>query len=232
MEDMFLRFDLELAEFLKYLDHSVGRGDYTLFLTADHGAAHNPMFLQDMKIQAGSDEDTATLRQLNQHLKIRFPKLGDSLISVFTNYQVYLNEAAITRLRLDRAQVKTAIIDWLTKRPGIAYVVDMENIDKAALPEPIKTMTINGYNKKRSGSIQIISEPGWFSGDHGKTGTTHGSWNPYDTHIPLLWYGWGIAKGETHRTVHMTDIAPTLAALLRIQMPNGCIGKVITPVLK
>lgn len=231
MEDMYLRFDLELADFLKHLDRSVGKGNYTLFLTADHGAAHNPMFLQDMKMHAGSDEDTATLRKLNQHLKTRFPKLGDSLITVFTNYQVYLNEAAITRLRIDRAQVKTAIIDWLAKRPGIAYVVDMENIDKAALPEPIRTMAINGYNKKRSGIIQIISEPGWFGGAHGVTGTTHGSWNPYDTHIPLLWYGWGIAKGETHRTVHMTDIAPTLAALLRIQMPSGSIGKVITPVL-
>jgi arylsulfatase A-like enzyme len=93
-------------------------------------------------------------------------------------------------------------------------------------------MIVNGYHRKRSGQIQWISEPGWYSGDHGATGTTHGSWNPYDTHIPLLWYGWGIAKGETHRTVHMTDIAPTLAALLHIQMPSGNIGKVITPVLR
>jgi hypothetical protein len=56
--------------------------------------------------------------------------------------------------------------------------------------------------------------------------------NPYDSHIPLLWYGWGIKQGATNREVYMTDIAPTLAAMLHIQMPNGCIGKVITEVIK
>jgi hypothetical protein len=61
---------------------------------------------------------------------------------------------------------------------------------------------------------------------YSSTGTTHGLWNPYDAHIPLLWYGWGIKKGKTNRETYMTDIAPTIAALLHIQMPGGCIGKV------
>jgi hypothetical protein len=99
----------------------------------------------------------------------------------------------------------------------------------AGLPEPIRQMVINGYNPQRSGTIQIILNPGWYSMG-APTGTTHGSWNPYDSHIPLLWYGWGIPKGETHRTVYMTDIAATLAALLHIQMPSGCTGNVITEI--
>lgn len=92
-------------------------------------------------------------------------------------------------------------------------------------------MVINGYNPERSGDIQIILQPGWFEGSR-KTGTTHGTWNPYDTHIPLLWYGWNITPGHTNRLVHMEDIAPTIAALLHIQMPNGNVGKVITEVVK
>jgi phosphopentomutase len=63
-------------------------------------------------------------------------------------------------------------------------------------------------------------------------GTTHGLWNPYDSHIPMLWYGWGIRKGKTNRETYMTDITPTLAAMLKIQMPNGSVGKVIEEVLK
>jgi predicted AlkP superfamily pyrophosphatase or phosphodiesterase len=231
MEDMFLRFDLELADFLSYLDRSVGRGNYTLFLTADHGAAHNPMFLQDRKVHAGSELDTAMWRELNRYLKTRFPK-ADSLIRTFTNYQVYLDDNKIAKANINRNDLKSTITSWLEKQEGVAYAIDMEFIGRIALPEPIREMIVNGYHRKRSGQIQWISEPGWYSGDHGATGTTHGSWNPYDTHIPLLWYGWGIAKGETHRTVHMTDIAPTLAALLHIQMPSGNIGKVITPVLR
>jgi phosphopentomutase len=67
---------------------------------------------------------------------------------------------------------------------------------------------------------------------YGKTGTTHGLWNPYDSHIPLLWYGWGIRPGRVLRETYMTDIAPTLASLLRIQIPSGSIGKAIPEVIK
>ena len=83
----------------------------------------------------------------------------------------------------------------------------------------------NGYNQKLSGDIQVILKPQWF--ENWQTGTTHGSWNPYDTHIPLLWFGWKVKPGQLNREVYMTDIAPTLAALLHIQMPNASVGKVI-----
>ena len=82
----------------------------------------------------------------------------------------------------------------------------------------------------RSGDMQFVVKPSYLDG--AVTGTTHGLWNPYDSHIPLLWYGWGINKGKTNRETYMTDIAPTIAALLHIQMPSGCVGKVITEVAK
>ena len=58
-------------------------------------------------------------------------------------------------------------------------------------------------------------------------GASHSDWNPYDAHIPLVWMGKGIRPGKTNRTVGMNDIAPTLAAILRIQMPSGTNGEVI-----
>jgi arylsulfatase A-like enzyme len=91
---------------------------------------------------------------------------------------------------------------------------------------------INGYNAKRSGPITFILDPGWYSGSANATGTTHGSPHAYDTHIPLVWMGWGIKHGSTNRTTSMTDIAPTLAGLLHIQMPNGCVGQPIEEVYK
>jgi arylsulfatase A-like enzyme len=93
-------------------------------------------------------------------------------------------------------------------------------------------MIINGYNTKRCGPVMIIPDPGWFGGQEGGTGTTHGNWNPYDTHIPLVFMGWNIKHGATNRNIRMSDISPTLAALLHIQMPNGSVGEVIREVLK
>src|SRR5690606_40353199 len=106
-------------------------------------------------------------------------------------------EQKINKLKLNRAEIKQTIIDWLLARNGTAYAVDMERMYEAVLPEPIRTMVINGYHKQRSGVIQLIMQPGWYDG-YAITGTTHRSWNPYDTHIPLLWYGWKINKSEEH----------------------------------
>jgi phosphopentomutase len=91
-------------------------------------------------------------------------------------------------------------------------------------------MMTNGYNPQRSGDIMFTVKPNYF--DHGPKGTTHGAWNPYDAHIPLLWFGWNIKPGETNREVYMTDIAPTIAAMLNIQMPSGNVGKALVELTK
>ena len=229
MEDMFLRLDIDIALFLNYLDKHYGKENYLLFVTADHGGAHNAEYLTDLDIPAGTT-NANTPSELNAFLKKEFKY--DSLTLGLINYQVYLDYQRINKVKLDKEKIKSSIIKWLKNQPGVAYVIDMEDIDKTLVPEPIRSMTINGYNKNRSGEIQIILNPGWMDNGGRTTGTTHGSWNPYDTHIPLIWYGWHIQKGETNAPVNMTDITPTLAALLHIQMPNGCIGKPIEGVVK
>lgn len=229
MEDMYLRFDLELAAFLSYLDKNVGEGSYTVFLTADHGAAHNAEYMRSLKIPAGSETQAQATARMNEYLRVMTGK--DSLVLTLYNYQVFLNQDALQQKGVDKHLVKQHIATWLKMQDGVAFVIDLEHLADAVVPEPIRTMVVNGYHPERSGSIQIIMKPGWYSG-YSKTGTTHGTWNPYDTHIPLLWYGSGVAKGATYETVYMTDIAPTIAALLHIQMPNGCVGRVITAVIK
>jgi predicted AlkP superfamily pyrophosphatase or phosphodiesterase len=227
VEDMYLRLDADLAAFLDYLDKSVGKGNYLLFLTADHGAAHNPQYLIDEKMPAGF-LSTHIKDELNAYLKPMFNR--DDIVSYFINYQVYFNDTMIRTTHRDREKIKDAVITYFKTKPEIGYVVDMENMSRAPLPELIHTMVVNGYCRGRSGAIEVIPNPGWFEG-YGVAGTTHGTWHPYDTHIPLLWYGWHIPKGETHTVVNMTDIAPTLAALLHIQMPNGCIGKPVVEIV-
>jgi hypothetical protein len=107
----------------------------------------------------------------------------------------------------------------------------MDKIQDAAIPEPIRTMIINGYNFKRSGQIQVVFQPAWLE-SYSRTGSTHGAWNPYDTHIPLIFMGWNIHPGTSASRIQMTDIAPTLATLLHIQVPNGNIGTPIVDLLK
>ncbi|WP_448635679.1 hypothetical protein [Pedobacter panaciterrae] len=104
--------------------------------------------------------------------------------------------------------------------------VDLTKLASSTLPEPIKKAITNGYNARRSGDVYYILKSNYFEG--GKTGTTHGAWFPYDSHIPCVFMGWNVKPGKTNKTHYMTDIAATLAAMLHIQMPSGCIGEPIT----
>ena len=226
VEDNYLRLDKDLGDFFAYLDKEVGKGQYTVFLTADHAVAHVPGFLQEHKLPGKVLSSTTT--ELNKQLEEKFSV--KSCIRASANNQLYLNDKVIDSAGADRNKIKEFIITFLNSQPGILLAYDIKEINNVILPTEVKEMFIKGYNTKRGGDIQIVVKAGNFYG--GRTGTTHGSFNPYDSHLPLLWMGWGIKAGKLNREVYMTDIAPTLAALLHIQMPSGSVGKVITEVLK
>jgi hypothetical protein len=225
VEDNYLRLDNDFAQFFSYLDTKIGKGQYTVFITADHAVAHVPSHLKENKIPAGTLSESGLTATLNEAVEKRF-KIKNAVSSVM-NYQVYLNNAVTGE---DEQKIKETIIDRLLEMPTIVRAFDPENVNTISLPAGIKNMVINGYNQKLSGDIQFIYKPQYFSG--GSTGTTHGSWNPYDSHIPLLWYGWGIKKGKTNRETYMSDISATVSALLHIQMPSGNVGHVIEEVMQ
>lgn len=228
VEDMYLRLDRDLAQFLKHLDATVGKGQYLLFITADHGVAHIPAFATEHKMPGGAFDDGVIRRNLNASFlkELEAPNVIASII----NYQIYLNDSVISARKIDKAWIKSRIIDSLLKYPAIAHAFDAQQMASATLPQPVRERIINGYNQKLSGDIQFLFKPQWFDG--GSRGATHGVWNPYDAHIPLLFFGWNIKPGKTHREVYMSDIAPTLGALLQVQMPNATTGKVIEEVVQ
>lgn len=223
IEDTYLRLDQDIASFLNFLDQEIGVGNYTIFLTADHGAAHNANYLQTKKIPAGTLSETKIQKELQAHLKKKFN--CDSLVATVMNYQIFLNEKIIKQKNLSLKKIKQSAILFCKNYDGIAQAIDWKNAVQEPIPASLKTAIINGYYPQRCGHIVLLFQAAHYS--DGAKGTTHGTWNPYDTHIPLLWYGWGIPQGEDFKHYEVTDIATTLAALLHIQMPNSAIGKVI-----
>lgn len=228
IEDTYLRLDRDLAAFFKYLDTEVGKGQYLFFITADHGVAHVPGFMQENKLPGGAWNDSKMMSSLNELVKERFG-IEKAVIGQ-ANYQLWLDNDAIASSGKPAAAIRDLIITALMKDPAIANAFTLKEIMTSTLPEPMRTMVSNGFNTKRSGDIQYVLLPGYIEGK--KTGTTHGAWYPYDAHIPLVWMGWGVRAGKSNRTVGMTDIAPTLAAMLRIQMPDGNVGKVIEEITR
>ena len=223
-EDTYLRLDKAIADFLSYLDSKVGKGNYLVFLTADHGAMNNAGFLQDRRIPAGSWDADAIAEKLNGELAKEYPNVGN-MVKTVMNYQVFFNLDVIKKNNLDYGKIKQTTVNILKEYSCVLYACDMEKTATESIPEEVKYRIINGYNRERSGGVEIVLKPNYYA--HGMKGTDHGAWNPYDTHIPLVFMGWGIKHGATTRQTFMTDIAPTVAALLHVQAPNGCVGKPI-----
>jgi predicted AlkP superfamily pyrophosphatase or phosphodiesterase len=227
VEDVYLRLDQDLAQFFSYLDSKVGKGEYTVFLSADHGGAHSVGFLKEHKITTGFFGEGME-KDINQKLKDKFGV--DKLINAVDNYQIYFDRKLMQDNKIELDDLRDFTIKELQKDPTVLYAVSVDEVQEATIPEPIKQRIINGINRQRSGDIQLISHDSMLP-PYSKTGTTHSVWNSYDAHIPLIFMGWGIQKGESNKPYNMTDIAPTVSSLLKIQFPSGNIGNPITEVI-
>lgn len=226
VQDVYLRLDLEIARLLRFLEERLGKDNVLVFLTADHGAAETPLHLQDLGAPAGVFPESHLKDTLNAQLHKVFGLKKDFVLAVH-NQQLWFNHRELGAKGLQTAiQIAKT---YLRAQPGVYDALTMEEVMRMPAEYPFIAETRRGLHPRRSGDMVFFLEPGWHADDEyfGKGGTTHGSPYPYDTHVPLLWYGWKVKPGQTVEAVSITDIAPTLAALLRIMRPNGCTGKVI-----
>jgi hypothetical protein len=155
---------------------------------------------------------------------------GDTLVLSFSNQQVFLNRKVISDKKLVLQQVQDDVAAFLQTQEGVSEVLTATTLNNTSFTEGSRYLMQKGYNAKRSGDVLVNYLPSWV--DYQKTGTTHGSPYSYDTHVPLLFYGWNIKQGSSSEQVYITDVAATLAMMLNIQFPNGCTGKPLSFLVK
>lgn len=226
-EDDYLRLDKDLAEFLKFLDTQIGKNNVLVFLTADHAAPEVPSYLLDLKIPAGYVKEWKIVKELKEYLLMTY---GDTMVLSFTNQQIYLNHKVISDKKLQVAQVQENAAAFIQNMEGVSEVITATTLNNTSFTEGSKYLMQKGFNARRSGDILLNYLPAWV--EFSKTGTTHGSPYSYDTHVPLIFYGWNIKQGSTSEQIYSTDIAATLAMMLNIQFPNGSTGKPISVLVK
>lgn len=230
-EDTYIRLDRDLGTFINYLDANVGKGNYLIFLTADHGVSPVPQYMESLKIPAGTTTAPSMMEAIKKILMD--VQMDTALVSAYENQQIYLNDSLLQHKynNMTKKAVLDLLYEPLMKMEGVSNVFLMSETINTSLNADIRDKVINGYYPKRCGDIQILYDPYWFEA-YRATGTTHGTQYSYDTHVPLIFFGWNIKHGESQRSIHTTDIAPTLAAMLKISEPNGCVGDVIGEVIK
>ena len=231
-EDTYLRLDRDLARVLDALDQQVGKGQALVFLTADHAADQAAGFLEAHRLPGGG-MGMAPLRDSLQRALVRRHGAGQWLLD-FENQQVYLNRELLAQKKLELAAVQNEVAELLRQQPHIAQAISATDLVRNAWPLGLGMFQANGFYAPRSGDVLFVMSPGWLEayGYPVIKGTTHGASWAYDTHVPLLFWGWHVRHGESAEEVKIVDVAPTLARWLHIQEPSGCSGTPLLDVLR
>ena len=220
VEDTYVRLDKDLERFFEFLDTEVGVGEYTVFLTADHGAVNVPSYLQSVKIPAGYLDYNSRKKKFTAFLEEKYGT--KDVVENVSNNQIFFNKAKLKELNLNLHQVEQDLVDEQISYPNIAKVYTATTMNSTNFSTGIEALLQNGFNQKRSGDVIILDDIAHIA--YSRTGSTHGSGLNYDTHVPLLFFGKGIKQGETLQKTVIPDIAPTISALLGISFPNGATG--------
>tara|TARA_B110000444_G_scaffold259903_1_gene305147 strand:+ start:813 stop:2519 length:1707 start_codon:yes stop_codon:yes gene_type:complete len=226
--DMYIRLDLELERFFNSLDDKVGEGNWTVFITSDHGAATVPSY--GSSVGAPTDYWTAGNMQdrIDNSLDLKFGK--QKWISNISNNQIFINKKACNNSEVSISEVGKIISRLVLEEDAILMSITEDDLASRAAVDPIAARLFDGHQPGSSGDVVFVLNPGWLS--YGRTGSTHGSPFVYDSHVPCLFYGAGVNNGRTFETTLIRDIAPTISTILQIPYPNGTTGSPISDVIK
>ena len=228
IEDTYIRLDQDIQHFLKFLDEEVGKQNYLIILTSNHGVAYAPEYLQEKKIPAGTYKSTYSIALLKSYLNALYGK-GD-WVKLYYNQQIYLNHLIIEDSNIRLEDIQQKIVDFMIQFDGVANAVSSTTLKRSEFSRGMYEKMQNSYNQRRSGDIMLNLKAGWI--EDITTTTSSNSPYVYDTHVPLIWYGWRIKRQEKSERVHITDIAPSISYILNIAKPNGNSGNTLNGLIK
>ena len=218
LQDTYLRLDRTIGDLLNYLDKQVGKGNYLVVLTSDHGVVDVPQELINKNLPGGYFDSDEAVDQLEEFLATEF---GDEdWIEDYTNQQVYLDHNLVEENGFSLKVVQQKAADFLLQFEGVKSTNTAHNYQYKNYGTGQEAMYQRGFMYDRSGDVYIQLKSGWLDTNY-PTGTSHGSPYNYDTHVPLIFYGWNVPQGETSRKTTIPQIAPTISNMLNIPLPSG-----------
>jgi predicted AlkP superfamily pyrophosphatase or phosphodiesterase len=229
-EDNLLHLDATLAEFLDFVDHTVGLAHTVIVLSADHGVDDIPEERRALGFNAQRIYPTKFRDKANESLKARF-NVTDDLVIAFVPPGFYLDRAKITTLKLDPIVVENTLAETLRQFPGVAYAFTRTALLSGELTHtPMLDKVQHAFHPTRSGDVVIVQEQFWYMyPDAEAYAAMHGSPYSYDTFVPIIWVSSDIKPSVVHEAVEPAQIAPTLCALLGIRAPSGCKSPQLLP---
>ncbi len=230
VRDTTLRTDRALAQFFDSLDKLVGLDNVWIVLSADHGVAPTPTFIEEHNLGVGLAQPVSIRNAAEKALTQAFgpgPWIEDQ-----DEAYLYLNRETLKTKNIPLAKAQEVAAEAASSMPEVAAAFTGLDILRGALPiTPLARKVTNSFNSKRSGDVFLVYSPYAVPTSY-PTGTTHGTpWN-YDAQVPLIFWGSGFKPGIYHNSCQPIDLAATLAAALGLTQPSGAEGKPLVEAMK
>jgi predicted AlkP superfamily pyrophosphatase or phosphodiesterase len=233
IQDILVRLDKDLGELFAHLDQKLGRGNYVVALTGDHGVAPIPVDMQ----KTGFDAGVLSLAELKERIEKALEpfQYGKPAVARIAGNELYFAPGIYDKLKADPAAMKAAV-DAASSMPGVAAVFRAEELGNGTTPiVQTRKAVVLSYMPGRSGDLYILQQPYWLTdssaeGSKRYRGTGHGTPYFYDQRVPILLMGFGIKPGEYFEAATPADIAPTLGVLTGITLATRD-GRVLSEAL-
>ena len=228
VHDIALKVDRTIGTLLNLVDKTVGLQHTIVALTADHGVAPVPESLRERNLPGGRMTAKELFDPIQQAVVAKYG-VGNWFVAT-AGSSPYLNYELIAKQQLDPVEVRSVAAAAALKVPHVARVYTRDQLSRGEVAnDRIGSRVLRGFNQQRSGDLEIILEPYWM---RQASGTTHGTPYNYDAHIPLVLMGTRVQPGEYSNAAALNDLAPTLATLLKIEIPGGSAGRVLNEAFK
>ncbi len=223
LKDVYTRLDYELAQFIEFIEFNIGMENTLIILTSDRGASFDPEYLGKYKIPSGYFNSDQAISLLKSYLNIIYGK--GKWIEFYYKSQIYLNRNLIEDSQIPLEDFQTKVAQFMIQFNGVANAITSSSLQSSNFSTGIFNKFQYSYNQNRSGDVLLNLEPGWIEKDDNLT-MSNSSYT-YDTHVPLIFYGWKIRRASISRLVDIVDIAPTISNLIDIPYTNANIGNPI-----
>lgn len=227
LEDMYYKLDAELGEMIEYIFSQVGRGNALIVLTSDHGTSDT--FREPSRIPMGQFNVEQFKMIMNGFLSAQYEP-GNWIID-YNERQLYLNREMIYKYGFNLAEVQSRAAAFALQFRGVSAAMTSTALQSGYFGHGYAQKMQNSFYPKRSGDIVINLMPGWIELRENVV-SSGGSFYEYDTHVPLMFLGEGLGANRVQRPVDMTGVAPTLAQILQIPVPNASTGTTLTEIVR
>lgn len=222
MGDAIFMLDRDIADLLTFVDDSLGKKNVLIYFTSSHGVSEIPSVLENNRIPAGYFKQNQALQLLRSYLNVVYGE-GD-WVKGYSEKQIFLNRTLIEDARIPLEEIQKKVSRFLVQFTGVASAYPYSAFEANDFGNGNLKRIINNFSPQRSGDVIVTLNPGWVEKE-GDYVTNHNSPYEYDSHVPLIWYGWAANRSTVSRKVNMTDIAVTLSALCKVPFPNASVGE-------